>query len=78
MQNVIKIYYVVKSYEHYQELLTDGRAQIVIIVQTKGSCNSTIVLPRYYDNVYIFVFVNIEIKTLELFTCKGWLHTLGL
>ena len=37
-----------------------------------------IVLPRYYDHVYIFVFVNIEIKTLELFTCKGWLHTLGL
>ena len=26
MQNVIKIYYVVKSYEYYQELLTDGRA----------------------------------------------------
>ena len=26
MQNVIKIYYVVKSYEHFHELLTDGRA----------------------------------------------------
>ena len=35
----------------------------------------TIVLPPYYDHVYIFVFVNIEIKTLELFTCNGWLHT---
>ena len=37
-----------------------------------------IVLPRYIGHVYIFVFVNIEIKTLELFTCNGWLHTLGL
>ena len=26
MQNMIKIYYVVKSYEHFHELLTDGRA----------------------------------------------------
>ena len=26
MQNVIKIYYVVKSNEHFHELLTDGRA----------------------------------------------------
>ena len=26
MQNVIKIYYVVKSYEHFLELQTDGRA----------------------------------------------------
>ena len=26
MQNVIKIYYVVKSYEHFHELRTDGRA----------------------------------------------------
>ena len=25
-----------------------------------------------------FVFVNIEIKTLELFTCNGWLHTIRL
>ena len=37
-----------------------------------------IVLPRYYDHVYIFMFVNIDIKTLELFTCNGWLHTLRL
>ena len=48
-------------------------------VQRLEICNGTgIVLPRYYDHVYIFVFVNIEIKTLELFTCRGWLHTLGL
>ena len=26
MQNEIKIYYVVKSYEHFHEMLTDGRA----------------------------------------------------
>ena len=26
VQNVIKIYYVVKSYEQFHELLTDGRA----------------------------------------------------
>ena len=26
MQNVIKIYYVVKSYEHFHELLMDERA----------------------------------------------------
>ena len=38
----------------------------------------TIVLPRYYGHVYIFVFVNIEIKTLEQFTRNGWLHTLRL
>ena len=25
-ENVIKIYYVVKSYEYFHELLTDGRA----------------------------------------------------
>ena len=42
MQNVIKIYYVVKSYGHFHELLTGGRTQIVIIVQTQGSCKSTI------------------------------------
>ena len=44
MENVIKIYYVVKNYEHFHELLTDGRVNthIVIIVQTKGSYNSTI------------------------------------
>ena len=42
MQSVIKIDYVVNSYEHFQELLTGGRTQIVIIVQTQGSCNSTI------------------------------------
>ena len=48
----------------------------VLIVYLKKP--STIVLPRYYDHVYIFVFVNIEIKTLELFTCKGWQHILGV
>ena len=32
MQNVIKIYYVGKSYEHFHELRTDGRTQLVIIV----------------------------------------------
>ena len=44
MLNVIKIYYVVKSYDYFHELLTDGRAKthIVNIVQTKGSYNSTI------------------------------------
>ena len=43
MQNVVKIYFVVKNYEHFHELLTDGRVdEIVIIVQTQGSCNSTI------------------------------------
>ena len=43
MQNVVKIYFVAKSYEHFHELLTDGRAdEIVIIVQTQGSCNYTI------------------------------------
>ena len=26
MQSVIKTYYVVKSYEHFNELLTNGRA----------------------------------------------------
>ena len=41
MQNVIKIYYMVKSYEHFHELLMDGRTQIVIIVQTQRSFNST-------------------------------------
>ena len=29
--------------------------------------NGNIVLPRYIDHVYIFLFVNIEIKTMELF-----------
>ena len=37
-----------------------------------------IVLPRYFDHVYIFVFVNIVIKTMKLFICNGWLHTLRL
>ena len=37
-----------------------------------------IVLPRYFDHVYIFVFVNIKIKTWELFTCNGWQHTIRL
>ena len=41
MQNVVKIYFVVKSYEHFHELLMDRRAdEIVIIVQTQRSCNS--------------------------------------
>ena len=39
MHHVIKLYYVVKGYEHFHELLhcnrrTSGRTQIVIIVQT--------------------------------------------
>ena len=28
-----------KSYEHFHYLLTDGRTDIVIIVQTQGLCN---------------------------------------
>ena len=40
MQNVIKINYVVKSFTGYGR--TSGRTQIVILVQTQGSCNSTI------------------------------------
>ena len=28
-----------KSYEHFHYLVTDGRTHILIIVQTKGSCN---------------------------------------
>ena len=44
----------------------------------KSAKNAFIVLPRYYDHVYIFVFLNIEIKTLELFTCNAWLHTIRL
>ena len=48
------------------------------IINLGTSLSMGIVLPRYYGHVYIFVFVNIEIKTLELFTLNGWLHTLRL
>ena len=59
MQNVIKIYYVVNSYEHFHELLqcngrTSGRTQIVIIVQTQGSCNSSILKSPILSSSTIF------------------------
>ena len=46
--NLIKIYHVVQElYEHFTNLLrTDGRTRIVIIVQTQGSCNYTLMACR--------------------------------
>ena len=39
--------------------------KVIEYAYVSGQCRQ--IIPRYIDHVYIFVFVNIEIKTLELF-----------
>ena len=68
-----------KNYEEYLQLMTIFKeAEKEAQSNYLGKIFYIIVLPRYIDHVYIFVLVNIEIKTLELFTCNVWLHIIRL
>ena len=56
MQNVIKINYVVKSFTVNGR--TSGRTQIVILVQTQGSCNSTILKLILEKGIYFLASIS--------------------
>ena len=67
MHSVIIIYYLVKSYEHFQELLTGGRTQMVLIVETKGSCNATILKLPLEKGIFSPV-----VLSCQHFGQRGW------